>query len=513
MKAPKAAPSSPAKAKPTIQKKKAVAKAGSVPAALFKKGKIDKSVVKAHTSMTREKWLKFQEGMDEKWPLPDYMEGQKGHTKFKDETFEIITRWTTNTRIEYRPHAKAPGSKSHLRYEKYSKAKTVGEALKLSSYPIDWCWDYERGFIKICEGAELRDEPLDIAKAEEEVTEVDMAINIWYTKELAKELNMKPEELRKSAGHAESVHHRAKRLMAQREACSILEACDKEGRAVRDEEILSILKRWPFCRNYTRKNVLPGDRTWVFSDTLGLLRDRCGDLHLTVATRRYPQVPELMNRWLQDRIPKEAKGFVWTTINVNCNYAAAVHRDQGNFGPSFIKAFGDFTGGELDYWPEDAGGNLEKLSAKDKVTINLKENLALFNGNCAHSVHDFTGSRFSIVFFTVGSHAAATNEDKDKMSKLGFNVPAKNADPFIALKPPKALIKKEPTRWGAKAKLPGYISFSSNKVSVIKRGKKSAAEAKKLAQSRVVPEEQRTFYSAKDRALLKAQAKKMKKEA
>ena len=28
---------------------------------------------------------------------------------------EIVTRWTSKTRIEYRPHAKAPGSKSHIR--------------------------------------------------------------------------------------------------------------------------------------------------------------------------------------------------------------------------------------------------------------------------------------------------------------------------------------------------------------------------------------------------------------
>ena len=61
----------------------------------------------------------------------------------------MVTCWTAQIKIEYFPHVKAQGPKSHLRYEKYAKAKTVGEALKLSSYPADWCWDYERGFIRV----------------------------------------------------------------------------------------------------------------------------------------------------------------------------------------------------------------------------------------------------------------------------------------------------------------------------------------------------------------------------
>eukprot|EP00971_Amphidinium_carterae_P153560 3044447-Amphidinium_carterae.1 len=55
------------------------------------------------------------------------------------------------------------GSKSHLRYESYSVAKTVGEALALHCYPADWCWDYERGFLKVV-GGHIRDEPVDIGK-------------------------------------------------------------------------------------------------------------------------------------------------------------------------------------------------------------------------------------------------------------------------------------------------------------------------------------------------------------
>merc|ERR1719413_164106 len=117
--------------------------------------------------------------MADKWPLPDYMGGVPGHTQYKDETYSLITRWTADTKIRYRPHAKAPGSKSHVRYEKYSKARTVKEALNLGSWPADWCWDYERGFIQVI--GPVRDEPLDISKVVDEstLTDVDWAIMRW----------------------------------------------------------------------------------------------------------------------------------------------------------------------------------------------------------------------------------------------------------------------------------------------------------------------------------------------
>merc|ERR1711957_295656 len=102
--------------------------------------------------MTSESFKKIQVGMDEKWPAPEYMqkaEQGRSHTCYLDETYMTITRWTANTKIQYRPHAKAPGSKSHLRYEEYAEATTVDDALKSGSYPLDWCFDYEHGFIKV----------------------------------------------------------------------------------------------------------------------------------------------------------------------------------------------------------------------------------------------------------------------------------------------------------------------------------------------------------------------------
>jgi len=172
---------------------------------------------------------------------------------------------------------------------------------------------------------------------------------------------------------------------------------------------------------------------WVWSDTMGLLRDRVGDIHLTGATHVYPQVVEVLSRWLTDRLPAEACDFSWTSFNLNKNYAAKIHRDGNNFGPSMIAAFGNFTGGALKYYTFDDGNvDLDELDAKrdEARELNLKNGLALFNGNTAHAVNDFQGTRFSVVFFTLGCHAKMKQEDRDKLSSMGVRVPQADEDPF-----------------------------------------------------------------------------------
>lgn len=464
------------------------------------KGRADRDAVKAVTEMTKEVWEAHQVGMEEKWPLPDYMNGEKGHMCFKDETFYNVTRWTAETKIKYRPHAKRPGSKSHLRYERYSQAKTVGEALKLSTYPVDWCWDYERGFLKVVGGA-TRDEPLDLSKVEDEseITDVDRAVSGWYTRELAKQLGMKQSDLAKDVPSGEGVIMRALRLLAQREAKARLEAADREGRIISDDEVLLTLKRWPFHRNVTRKNVMHEDETWVHSDTIGLLKDRLGDVHLTCSTRRYPQVTELFARWLTDRLPGDVKNFTFTSMNVNCNYAAAVHRDNGNFGPSFIKAFGKFTGGKLHYFPEDAGGSISgsvsKLPKNKSVSLDLSNGLAMFNGNSAHFVDDFEGCRYSIVFFTMGLHAKMTDEDRDKLKRLGIPVPDVDVDKYALLRPPRGYGSEISTP--KKSELPAYRYYENATLTPSMTSAQIKKNARGNSSKRLEPEDRKSFYSRK----------------
>lgn len=448
-----------------------------VQAALKKVRKVDKKglkAAKAATTMTSEEWKKLQVGMKEKWPQPEYMskphpEG-KGHTCYRDETFELVTRFRAETKIAYRPHAKAPGSKSHVRYEKYGKSKTVGEALKNGSWPVDWCWDMERGYIKVI--GPLRDWPVDPSEvqSEAELTEVDKAVCQWCRKELCKKYGLKYADLQTSKGAGESIIMRAHRLVAQREAKAIL----AKKKAITDDDLEKVLGVWGFARNVTRINVMKKDQEFVWSDTLGLLRDRQGDIHLTKATHAYPEVIQVLSRWLTDRLPAtEARDFKWTSFNVNKNYAAVIHRDGNNFGPSMISAFGDFSGGVLNYFPHDDGKidlqKLQKGSTKPE-RHDLKNGLALFNGNSAHAVDDFAGNRYSIVYFTLGCYAKMKQEDRDSLEKMGVAVPKPDEDPFKHIRAPlgekkkyqaiatparKATLKKElpPSRFWKKSAL------------------------------------------------------------
>lgn len=406
------------------------------------RGHAGKEEAKALAVMTSEEWKAAQEGMKEQWPQPQYMlnDPQPGrpHTSYRDETYEIITRWMAETKIEYRPHAKSPGSKSHVRYEKYSKARTVGEALELGSWPCDWCWDYERGFIKAT--GPFRDEPIDpvFTFDDKALTPVDKAVYSWSLKELAKRCGLKLQDLRDDKNAGESAIMRAHRLVAQRTAKAALLAAKAEGRRVTDDEVTRTLQEWSFARNANRNNVMPDGRDWVWSDTLGLMRDRIGSIHITRATGKYPEVVELLDKWLTDRLPADQKHFKWTSLNLNKNYCAKAHRDGNNFGPSMIAAFGGFKGGQLNYWPEDNKEQpLETVTTKPREQLDLGAGLALFNGNCAHSVEPFQGKeRFSVVYFTASCHARVHAEDYEALCQVGMYYPNKDEDPHRLLRAP-----------------------------------------------------------------------------
>jgi len=447
--------------------------------------KRESAAAKRNAKMTKEEWARIKAKEDGKWPQPPWMatDHGKGHTSYRDETFEVVTRWKETTRIQYKPHAKAPGSKSHIRYEKYSKAKTVGEALKLGSWPADWCWDYERGFIKVL--GDVRKEPLDMTKVQDNsvLTDVDTCIHGWIKKELAKKLGLNVKDLSVDKISNESVPMRAHRLVAQREAKKRLEAADKAGRAITEAEVTKTLQEWAFAKNKDRQNVLPKGQDWVWSDTLGFLRARGDSLgHITRATTLYPDVTRLICRYLTDRLPPDVAGFKFTSLNLNCNYAGALHRDGNNFGPSCIRAFGDFTGGELNYWQEDDQSiprdKLHKLPLAGKATHPLKDGIAMFNGNCAHSVTDFKGERFSIVYFTVNCHATAKPEDRAALSDLGMPLPAKDEDPHAHLRAPLGFRKLSAAKKAA-SKKPAFRFWSDKKLKPRNSRKKPVLKRKK----------------------------------
>jgi len=77
----------------------------------------------------------------------------------------------------------------------------------------------------------------------------------------------------------------------------------------------------------------------------------------------------------------------WTSIQVNCNYICAPHKDTGNTGDSYIVAFGNFVGGEI---------------CIEDVPYNIHLRGLIFDGSQhLHWTKDWQGFRYSIVYHTL----------------------------------------------------------------------------------------------------------------
>ena len=179
---------------------------------------------------------------------------------------------------------------------------------------------------------------------------------------------------------------------------------------VSDDGVLKVLRLWHFNHNRTRANVMPAGVDSVQSDTLGLVRSRDGRVLATISTVKFSNVFALLCRWLRDHHPDGlAMSFPFTSISVNFAYAAKIHRDSNNLGPSVTKAFGPFSGGQLLYWRnDDAVSSLEKLlTLNDARPLDTKRYLVLFDGLRAHAVTPFEGERSSFVFFTANHYDRA----------------------------------------------------------------------------------------------------------
>merc|ERR1712083_455969 len=163
--------------------------------------------------------------------------------------------------------------------------------------------------------------------------------------------------------------------------------------------------------------------------TLGVLKMRNGTYRIFDPTTRYEFVTKLVCKWFTDNKPKDMPAdFGFTGININHNYAGRRHRDNGNEGPSAIKAIGSFSGGKLNYFPKDvkkAGRrDVTALDEKESIALDISKRFTLFNGNNAHGVQPFKGDRFSLVFFTTSKFFKIKEKEVETLKKLGFKAPS-----------------------------------------------------------------------------------------
>jgi len=314
--------------------------------------------------------------------------GERGQgLKFDLSTYQTVASFKPGTKIKYAPNPKTPGSKSFVRYAKYEKSQTVGEALKNGSKVADLCWELSRGIYTVLGGE--RSETAEKAaigehwfkKSEQLLSKFNgpRGLNMklhdpkakealekeeaWREKklkkvqELAKSLKIKVEneEELKAMGIHEAQDRHAERKVCDFVCAKKLTEAAKAGKKITDADLKEVMGLWGYAQNIGRLNVMREGVKYVYSDTIGAIRGRSKGYGLTPPTRHYPNFVKLLCKWLVDNKLEEKLGceFKCTAINLNANYAGARHRDGNNFGPSFLAAFGDFEGGQLNAWPED----------------------------------------------------------------------------------------------------------------------------------------------------------------
>lgn len=108
-------------------------------------------------------------------------------------------------------------------------------------------------------------------------------------------------------------------------------------------------------------------------------------LYKTKVMDKYPELEFIFNEF-RDLYFAD---FEYTSVQMNKNFKCPRHIDGTNVGESVLLCVGDYKGGELVVEYPDG----------DKI-IDNKNGLYKFNGALYyHSVNDFEGTRYSLVFF------------------------------------------------------------------------------------------------------------------
>lgn len=156
------------------------------------------------------------------------------------------------------------------------------------------------------------------------------------------------------------------------------------------EKLIELLKKRRIPVYYERNNSGVG-RSLPF----GIINRRNWGLGHSRNNKLFPEHYKEMLK-IADIINPDCK---WTSIMLNDNYKSQPHRDKNNDGASCIVGFGDYENGEL---------NIEG----DKYNIKYRP-LHMNASLQEHSTEEWTGSRYSIVFFRVKLNKNVIDKYKD----------------------------------------------------------------------------------------------------
>mmetsp|Transcript_43885 Transcript_43885/g.103793 ORF Transcript_43885/g.103793 Transcript_43885/m.103793 type:complete len:552 (-) Transcript_43885:78-1733(-) len=194
------------------------------------------------------------------------------------------------------------------------------------------------------------------------------------------------------------------------------------------EAVLAALSVAEITWSTTRGNVIPEGKAGVYGMLLGLF-SFAGRIGVTTATTNHPWLTRLVIGFCTNL----RKGFQFTSVQVNKNYASRLHVDANNVGKSLIYGLGNYSGGEL--WVEDGEGE-EGMFLAEPVRSrfgyragemyagtlhDVRGQMVEFDGNRLHCTQNYEGERYTLVFYTNDQYLAATDEVRHGLAEAGFD--------------------------------------------------------------------------------------------
>lgn len=156
-------------------------------------------------------------------------------------------------------------------------------------------------------------------------------------------------------------------------------------------DIIKELEAHPIEMNYYRSKSGRGR-----SQAFGLVNRRSLPPDYCRMCWRRPYLYKLLLDFAEKYVP-----IPFTSITLNQNYRADRHYDKGNKGNSFLIAFGDYEGGELEiHEPTYPGSLFAKEGGTITHDVKYKGIVDDFS-KLLHSVKMFYGKRYSLVFYTL----------------------------------------------------------------------------------------------------------------
>ena len=140
---------------------------------------------------------------------------------------------------------------------------------------------------------------------------------------------------------------------------------------------------------------------------------------ITQATSSFPWLTRYINAFGREKVDQG-----WSSWILGKNIKSNLHSDNHNQGNSTVTCvtFGDFSGGEM--WIEDEDGTIIKTDANGKnysgKLVNTKEAPYVFDPKAKHCTEDWSGTRWTLIFFTPRGYSGCGPTDRDRLRDLRF---------------------------------------------------------------------------------------------